>query len=219
MQRLPRKTDRSTRKIVAFLVSVVLIAASCSRGPRAIPSTRFRPKAVCAEAFELYDANGDEVLSTNELDASPGLKYAAKRNDTSGDGSLDRNEITIMVDGWNQKAIGLLTLRCTVKYKRRPLQGAIVRLEPEPFLQGVIESAHGITDEFGDALLTVPKEKRPIPDAPPGVQLGLYRVVISKMHSGEETIPAKYNQQTELGQEVSFDDPGVLNGIEYELKR
>ena len=209
----------SFRAYWVVAVACVVTAASCNRGPRAIPATRFKPKAICAKVLELYDTDGDDALSATELESSPGLKYAARRADASGDDSLDRSELIAMVDAWNQKAIGLLTLRCNVQYKRRPLQGAAIRLEPEPFLEGLVEAAHGVTDEFGDAFLTVPKEKRPIPDAPPGVQLGLYRVIVSKTKAGEETIPAKYNQATELGQEVSFDDPGVMNGIKYELKR
>lgn len=207
----------STAKVTLALAFIVC-TASCNRGPRAIPSTRFKPKTICAKVMELYDSDGDEVLSAPELKSSPGLNYAAQRADTNEDGSLDTAEIIAMVDAWNQKAIGLLTLRCNVKYKRRPLQGADIRLEPEPFLEGLIETAYGVTDEFGDAFVTVPKDKRPIPDAPPGVQLGLYRVVISKTKSDKESVAAKYNVETEIGQEVSFEDPGVMNGIRYDLR-
>lgn len=202
----------------ALAIAFLLFATSCSTGPRAIPATRFKPKKILSKVLELYDTDGDELLSARELESSPGLKSASRRADTNDDGSLDKEEVIGMVDLWNQKAIGLLSLRCNVTYKRRPLQGATIRLEPEPFLDELIEVAHGVTDEFGDAFITVPKEKRPIPDAPPGVQIGLYRVVISKTKAGKETLPAKYNQATELGQEVSFDDPGVQNGIKYDLR-
>jgi hypothetical protein len=204
-----------TRVGIVAVACVFVIA--CRRGPTPIPSTRINAKKAAAKALELYDQDGDSALSDAEM--SPGLRYAAKRADSNADGSLDATELRSMVDAWNKKSIGLLTLRCNVKYNRRPLAGAEVTLVPDPFLEGQIEAADGITDEYGDTYLSVPKEKRPIADAPPGVQLGLYQVVVSKRKGEKESIPAKFNTETELGQEVSFDDPGVLNGITYDLKR
>lgn len=204
--------------LATLAVANCLILVICSRGPAPIPVTRFNAKQCAAKALELHDSNADGSLSSDELDASAGLSYAAKRADTNADGELDESELISMVDAWNKKSIGLITLRCNVKHRRRPLKGATIRLEPEPFLAGLIKAAEGVTDEFGDAFLSVPKDKRPIADAPPGAQLGLYRVVVSKLEKGQETIPDRFNIKTVIGQEVAFDDPGVLNGIEFELK-
>jgi hypothetical protein len=44
---------------------------------------------------------------------------------------------------------------------------------------------------------------------PPGLQLGLYRIRISKLVNGAETIPAKFNADTTVGQQVSPDDPAI----------
>lgn len=206
------------RMILSTLMLPMLLVG-CSRGPQPIPKLKIDANAATSRAFELHDANGDRSLSPDELATAPGLQYAAKRADTNGDANLDEGELTAMISAWNEKSIGLLTLRCLVTLNRRPLADATVRLEPEPFLAGQVETAIGRTDEFGYAFLTVPKEKRPIPDAPPGCQLGLYRVVISRMVDDQEKIPARYNVQTELGQEVAFDDPGVMNGINYRLKK
>ena len=39
------------------------------------------------------------------------------------------------------------------------------------------------------------------------------------MVNGKETLPARYNTDTTLGQEVSYDDPGVKNrNVIYALK-
>lgn len=208
--------------IKIHLVSIAFItifAVGCKRGPEAIPALYVDARGASQRALELYDVNRNGQLDVEELQAAPGLEYAAKRADTDGDNSLSQAELTAMVDAWNEKSIGLLTLRCNVKLNKKPLAEATVRLEPETFLVGEIETAIGLTDEFGDAFLTVPKGKRPIADAPPGVQLGLYRVVISKVNARQETVPAKYNSATTLGQEVSFDDPGVQNGITFDLKK
>ena len=191
----------------------------CLGGPAAIPAPDIRPKQASSKAFELHDEDDDGILSSKELEASPGLAYAAERADDDGDGGLSKSEIEAMVEAWREESVGLMTLRCNVTVGRRALAGATITLEPEPFLEGKIEPAFGLTDEFGDAYLTVPKEKRPVPDSPPGVQLGIYRVKISKKENGRETISAKYNSETTLGQEVAFGDPGVANGITYALKK
>jgi len=201
-----------------FTILLLLVALGCSQGPKAIPALYVDAKTASDRALELHDTDSDGKLDSDELTAAPGLAYAAERADKDGDASLSGDEIIEMVEAWNAKSIGLLTLRANIKLKGRPLAGANVRLEPEEFLDGQVEAAIGVTDEFGDAFLTVPKEKRPIADSPPGAQLGLYRVVISRQKNGKETVPTKYNVETTLGQEVSFDDPGVLNGIKYTLK-
>ena len=43
------------------------------------------------------------------------------------------------------------------------------------------------------------------------MHLGFYKVKISKRVNGKETIPAKYNEATLLGQEVAPDVPKILN--------
>ena len=50
--------------------------------------------------------------------------------------------------------------------------------------------------ENGIAMLTIPGVD------PPGVACGLYRVEISKLVDGKETIPAIYNTETILGKDV-----------------
>jgi hypothetical protein len=43
------------------------------------------------------------------------------------------------------------------------------------------------------------------------MHLGIYKVKISKMDAGKETIPAKYNESTTLGQEVAQDVGEIAN--------
>jgi hypothetical protein len=90
----------------------------------------------------------------------------------------------------------------------RPLSGAEVIFEPESFLGEDIKAAVGESTS-GLATVTVPKDQRPMKDTPPGLQPGLYRVRVSLKKAGQETIPAKYNTETTLGQEIAPDDPAV----------
>lgn len=205
------------RLLYVFCITSSVLSVGCSNGPTAIPALKVDSKKTCTRALELHDADQDGSLSNDELKTSPGLNYVVARADTDSDGTLSNDELVALFDGWNAKSIGLLTLRCNVTKNRRPVAGATVRLVPEEFLDRQVETAVGLTDEFGDAFLSVPKDKRPIADSPPGVQIGLYRVVISKKKGDKESIASKYNVETVLGQEVSFDDPGVMNGVKYEL--
>ena len=90
------------------------------------------------------------------------------------------------------------------------------RREPEPFLGEEVQTAVGKTGPDGSAEVSIPKENRSAPDAPPGVNFGLYKVRISKDDGGER-VPAKFNSATTLGQEVAFDDPVVKQGIVLKL--
>jgi hypothetical protein len=114
---------------------------------------------------------------------------------------------------------GLASVRCNVTLDGLPLVGAKVVFEPEPFLGDEIKTAFGTTNHLGDAAPTVPPEDRPDPTFPGGVHFGLYRVRVSKEINGRESLPAQYNSQTTLGQEVSYDDPAMnSNSMAFALK-
>ena len=55
---------------------------------------------------------------------------------------------------------------------------------------------------------------------PAGIQLGFFKIRVSKMVNGKETIPAKYNAETTLGQQIAGDDPAILrHRIDVKLSR
>ena len=72
--------------------------------------------------------------------------------------------------------------------------------------------AAGKTDQNGMAMLSVPTKG---PGDPPGVAPGFYRVEIT---APGMNIPAKYNTETTLGQEVALDAKGIQEGINFDLK-
>jgi hypothetical protein len=163
------------------------------------------------EAIELCDANGDGTASGEELNKAPSLKSALKRLDTNGDGGASAEEIAARIGKWQEIGIGLMSFGCNVTLDGRPLSDAVVTFEPETFLGDEIKAASGTTNRYGGASATIAKEDRPDAKYPPGMHLGFYKVKISKRVSGKETIPAKYNEATVLGQEVSPDVAEILN--------
>ena len=52
----------------------------------------------------------------------------------------------------------------------------------------------------------------------PGIYTGLYRIRISKLVNGKETLPARYNTETELGREVAHGTRGSGTNIVFRLK-
>ncbi len=210
---------RAKQILVAIGACGLLASYGCSGGPAAVALPDFDPAGAADKAMETYDTNGDGFIAGDELDQAPGLKAAIKTLDTDGDGKISASEIEQRINTWLQMSIGMMTFSCRVTMNGRPLEGATVQFDPEEFLGGAIQPAVGTTALGGVATPKVPKEKRPTPDTPPGVQAGIYKVRISKKVNGKELVPAKYNTQTILGQEVSKDDWAITNKrVQFNLK-
>jgi hypothetical protein len=191
---------------------VTLLIGACNYGPAAIKPPSIDPDGSAEQAMEMYDANGDGRIAADELEKAPGLKAALKRMDSNADQAVDADEIASRIRIWQGTRLGVLPLGLTVIFDGRALEGATVTLEPESFLGSDIKASIATTDEFGGSGPSVPKEQRPDPErTPSGVQLGLYRVKISKVVGGKELIPSKFNVNTTLGQEIAPDVPELAS--------
>ena len=199
---------------VLFLFLFLMVG--CNRGPSPLVPPSVDAASAAANAMELYDLNQDGSIADEELDAAPALKAAMRQLDTNGDGRVNALEIEERIQAWEDSKVGLASVLCNVEFKGRPLVGAEVVFEVEPYLADYISSAKGKTNKFGKAKLTIPQDKLPS-DAPPGMNFGLYRVQITKMDDGKQIIPAKYNSETTLGQEISNQDAAYNSRIVYKL--
>jgi hypothetical protein len=194
------------------LCALSLLTTACNQGPAAIRPPSIDADESADQAMEMYDANGDGLIAADELEKAPGLKAALKRMDRNADQAVDADEIASRIRVWQGTRLGVLPLGLTVILDGRALEGATVTLEPESFLGSDIKASIATTDEFGGSGPSVPKEQRPDPErTPSGVQLGLYRVKISKVVGGKELIPGKYNVSTTLGQEIAPDVPELAS--------
>ena len=199
------------RAVSLWLVGLILAAAGCRRGPAPVRQPAIDPAAAGREALALYDTDGNGVIAAAELDASPPLRAALSRLDTDGDGGVSAEEVAERVRAWKAMRTGLASVRFHVTLDGRPLAGGRLLLEPEPFLGSQIKPAAGVTNAYGDVSPSVAPEDLPDPSLPGGVHFGLYRVRITKDAGGRELLPARYHAETVLGQEVSYDDPGMAN--------
>lgn len=202
-----------------LLAPWMLALAGCGGGPERIEPPAIDAGAAGSQAVELYDKNGDGAVAGDELEAASPLKACLATLDADSDGNVTAAEVTRRVETWQGTRGGVTSVLVYVTMDGSPLPGATVTFEPEPYLGQEIQAAVGVTNIDGVAAPMIPKEKRPTPNMPPGMQLGLYKVRISKQAGGTETIPAKYNAETTLGQQVAPDDPAVIrHRIEFDLK-
>jgi hypothetical protein len=169
--------------------------------------------------MEQYDTDGDGRVAGDELANAPGLRAALSRMDKDNDNAITADEVTARIHQWQASPIGLTSFGFTLTMDGHPLDDATVTLVPEEFLGDDIKAAVATTDLFGTGGPSIPKADRPDPTTPPGVAIGLYKVKISKLIGGKETIPPQYNEQTTLGQEVAPDVPEIANRqVVYALK-
>ncbi len=206
-----KKTVTHSRFVASpIIVLATALSSGCSSGPGRVQPPDIDAGDAAAEAIELYDKDGDGAIAGSELDAVPGIKAAMETIDVSPkDDKATEDEIAARIESWQETRIGVMTVSCTVTLDGRQVTDATVTFEPESFLGSNIQAGVADIGPGGGGTVTIPKDKRPATDTPPGVQLGFYRVRISKLANGQESIPAMYNKETTLGQQVAPDDPAV----------
>jgi hypothetical protein len=203
---------------IAWGALTLVLFTSCARGPAAVNQPGIDADDAGSQAMEIYDTNRDGKVAGDELEKAPSLKAALSRLDANNDKAVSADEVAERIRAWQQSGHGLLSFGFTVTLNGRPLTDATVTFEPEQFLGDEIKRASCTTNAFGGGGATIAKEDRPSPTTPPGMHLALYKVKISKITNGKETIPAKFNSATTLGQEVAMDVPEVgTNTVVYEL--
>jgi hypothetical protein len=178
----------------AFLGGLALLMAGCSGG--GVPEVaQVSPRDAADQALADYDANKDGALDAKELEACPGLLSALKRADKNADGRLTADEIAERLAYFQHQGMHM-DVGVEVALDGRPLAGATVTLVPEKLMGSSVKSASAVTDEAGTGVFQTGGDTGE-PIAP-----GYYRVRVSKNVQGREVIPARYNTQTGLGQEV-----------------
>ncbi len=181
-----------------------LLATGCSYTQPRLAAPKIDSGAPEA-AIAKYDANGDGAISGDELKKDPAIKTSLKRVDKNNDGKVTADEIADRIGVWRNSGLGLTRAVAYVRKNGLAVAGAEVTLVPEEYLGANMKPAHGTTDSNGACHLSASSDPREA-----GVQLGYYRVQVSKKNTaGKETIPARYNTETELGVEIAPDDPNL----------
>ncbi|MBN1852837.1 MAG: hypothetical protein JW829_08940 [Pirellulales bacterium] len=186
-------------------VTVLALIAGCSGRPSAIKPVEVDPSQAAAQAIRLYDKDSDSALAGAELDAVPGIQKHSKKYDQDGDGRITEQEIKDRIAGWKAQALGLRGLTVFVEMDGQPLPDATVLFEPEPYLGEVVHPATGITGPRGFTRVAISEEF--LPEQLQGkhgayITGGTFKIRVT--HPTKK-IPAKYNEQTTLGEEIAPD--------------
>jgi hypothetical protein len=181
-----------------WLLLVALGGCSGAATPVSMPD--WNPSGVADRAMELFDADGDGFIAGDELTKSPGILAGLDVIDTDDDQKVSAAEIVARFELYENQKLGLRDRKFRVTYNGRPLGDANIKLVPEPFLEGVIEPATGVTGPDGNLQPSAGV------DGLRGMRPGYYRIEVT---SDKVKLPAKYNTETVLGAEVSpgHDDP------------
>ncbi len=183
---------------------LMLGVLGCGSGPARIDAPSLSASRIAQAAIDQYDTDGDGTITGAELEQAPSLKASVASLDSDGDGGVSESEIAARVKSWMSSGLGLTAIMCKVTLDGRPLSGATVTFEPEEFQGEAVKPGVGETGTDGVASPSIAKEDRQNPLFG-GMSVGLYKVRISKPANGRETIPAKYNTETILGQEIAVD--------------
>ena len=179
---------------------LISLCCGCDTGPKRIKAPKIDPVAAAKKAMGDYDLDGDDRLSGEEIAASPGLQASISNYDKDDDGVISKDEIRERIESLTRFKSALMPLAAVVRYKNKPLAGANIKFVPEDFLGDQVKSAMGVTNQSGEAGLSIAQEHLPA-DRPDlrGVHYGTYRVEITHP---EKNIPEKYNTATTIGYET-----------------
>ncbi len=216
LKRFPSAMSCTSSGVRALLACLGLFAiVGCSNAPTPPPRFQIDPESAAQAAMALYDKNGDGMLDAKELKASPPLRELLenlKRRSPGHPDSLTKADISARLEEWIKAPATLLPGTSLVFLDGKVLEGATVSFEPEPFLGSSYRSHQGQTDASGAAHLDAELKDYP------GIYVGLYRVRISKKVDGKESLPARYNTDTELGREVATNVRDSRENVMFRLQ-
>jgi len=194
-------------RVAALVLLGSVSLCGCTDRPKSVPLPSYAPAATAQRAFAEYDKNKDGALDADELAGCPALKSFAK-NELKG-AKLDVDALQARLIRFQDANVGILAVGLKVLRHGSPLVGARVTFVPENFHGGAIKPATGITDDHGSAQLKQEGAEFS------GVAPGFYRIQVSlKDAAGQETLPARFNSQTVLGEEVSPWNRGVVVNLD-----
>ena len=154
---------------VCLLLSSAL--TGCNQGPPAIPVPEWRPEEFSAALIDQLDANGDGEIDGAEVGAAPGIASGGRVIDLNRNGSLSKDELEARFQFYRDMRPGLQMRTYTLKSADgRPVADADVRLEPDIFLETLLDPAKGKSGPHGT--VTPVSEGVDIP----GIQAGYFRV-------------------------------------------
>lgn len=197
-------------------ITVAVLCLGCSNRPPAVKPVSVNPTLAGQEAIRLYDKNSDGKLDATELTKVPGVLRYLGHYDADKDGAVSADEFSTRFKKWEQDQLGMRELVAIVTLDGKPLEGATVKFIPEPYLGPNVKPASGDTDDQGIAVIAMSDEDTPErfrATSVRGVTGGTFKVEVT--HPAKK-LPAKFNTETTLGEEVAVDT--IRSSAVVELK-
>jgi hypothetical protein len=190
--------------LAALILSLAALVGwtGCNGGAAAIPPVKVNFERVVEQLLTDYDVDKNLALSKSELDAHPAVAECLSRCRRDRGDEISADQLERFLQAIFDPRAALVGASCVVRRNGQPLSGAEVRFVPLPAFEGVLPTGSGVSDSYGAAMITPPREALPeeAPAAPGLMPPGLYLVEVSHP---SVTIPEKYNRNTVLGKEVS----------------
>ncbi len=199
-------------KLMCAVLGVFIVVTSGCWFSNAPAKPKLSPDEAGRQALEEYDSDGDGFISEEEAASSPGVASAFAKIDTNGDKQLSAQEIADRINYYKSSTSWVINGQVRIEYRGRPLPGAMVTFDPEPFLGASFQVCSGETDTRGEAFITGQDSQIP------GIFLGFYRVRVTKEVNGKELLAPKYNTETILGFEANNDVPEVPDVPVFKLR-
>lgn len=183
-------------KCLVVLVAAAGASAGCGQGASRVAAPSYDPEGFADAIIAKLDANADGAIDKQELAAAPGLAAGLKAIDVDNNETLSRDELVARFNTYRDLKVGLTSTDLQLLFNGRPLTEGKVRLQPEFFLEAVLEPAEG--EIIPDGTVT----PYALSTNAPGLKPGYYRVIVD---SPRAKTPAKYAsaETTPLGIEVA----------------
>ena len=183
------------REFTCAFAFAALISTGCLGAKGRVEAPELDPEKMTQGAMEMCDANKDGFIDKTEVKESPALDFAFEDLDVDSDKKISENELLERFKLYVETAVGLQSVQMTILNRRgMGIQGATVRLVPEPFMADYIEEANGSILDLEGMVQVQTLE------SDPGVRVGMYRLEVT---SDDVKIPSKYNTETKWGIEVA----------------
>ena len=187
-----------------FMIAIALCGfTGCNQGPGRAGMPDFDPSESADKALELYDADGSGALSQAELENCPGIGTALDRFDSDGNGEVSGEEIEARIEEWIEKKSSSLAISISLRMNGKPLGNAKIEMVPASYMGDLGLTIQGHTGPRGSSRLVINKDKsnEEFHDLP-GIPPGLYTIRVTHP---DKDIPAKYNTDSTLGAEISYE--------------
>src|SRR5262245_39706088 len=139
------------RNWLHLAVALIAMIVGCSGSAEYVKPPKIDPASAATQALELYDKNHDGKLNQGELAQCPGVLISIEKYDTNNDKMIDEEEFRTRLQSLLKHGTGGTELAAHVIYQGKPLAGATVVFEPEPYLGDDIQTGQGVTSNAGIA--------------------------------------------------------------------